>query len=53
MQGKFSIHEADYMDAANTPDPGYVYDDDIKVAFNNQIKKLTRKNRGWSTLMGL
>jgi len=40
------------MDAANTPDPDYVYDD-IKVAFNNQIKKLTRKNRGWSTLMGL
>ena len=45
MQGKFSIHEADYMDAANTPDPGYVYDDDIKVAFNNQIKKVTRKSR--------
>ena len=40
------------MDASNTPDPDYVYDDDIKVDFNNQSKKLTRKNRGWSTLMG-
>ena len=41
----FSINEADYMDAAYTPDPGYVYDDDVEVAFKNKIKRLPRKSR--------
>jgi hypothetical protein len=41
------------MDAAYTPDPGYIYDDDdVEVAFNNRQKKMvTRKSRVWSTIM--
>ena len=51
-QGKVSIDEAEYMDAAYTPDPSYVYDDDVVKAFNNRPKKmLTRKSRVWSTIM--
>ena len=46
-QGKVSIDEAEYMDAANTPDPGYVYDDDVEVAFKNKIKMLPRKSTVW------
>jgi len=46
-QGKVSIDEAEYMDTANTPDTGYVYDDDVEVAFKNKIKKVTRKSRVW------
>ena len=50
--GKVSIDEAEYMDAANTPDPSYVYDDDVVKAFINRPKKmLTRKSRVWSTIM--
>ncbi len=50
-QGKVSIDEAEYMDAANTPDTGYIYDDDVEVAFKNQFKKVIRKSRVWSTTM--
>ena len=51
-KGKVSIDEAEYMDAAYTPDPSYVYDDDVVKAFSNrQKKKVTRKSRVWSTLM--
>ena len=50
-QGKVSIDEAEYMAAANTSDPGYVYDDEIEVAFKNQIKILPRKSRVWSPEM--
>ena len=48
LKGKVSIDEAEYMDAANTPDPGYVYDDDVEVAFKNKIKILPRMSRVWS-----
>ncbi len=51
LKGKVSIDEAEYMDAANTPDPGYVYDDDVEVAFKNKIKILTRISRVWSPEM--
>jgi len=44
MQGKVSIDEAEYMASANTPDPDYVYDDDIKVAFKNKIKSMVDYN---------
>jgi hypothetical protein len=51
-QGKISIDEAEYMDAAYTPDTGYVYDDDVEVAFNNRPKKIvTRKSTVWSPEM--
>jgi hypothetical protein len=50
-QGKVSIDEAEYLAAANTSDPGYVYDDEIEVAFKNQIKILSRKSRVWSPEM--
>ena len=51
-QGKVSIDEAEYMDAANTPDTGYNYDGDVEVAFNNRSKKIvTRKSRVWSSEM--
>ena len=51
-KGKVSIDEAEIMDAANTPDPSYVYDDDVVKAFNNRPKKkVKRKSRVWSTLM--
>ncbi len=47
-QGKVSIDKAKIVDAANTPDPSYVYDDDVVKAFNNrQKKKVTRKSRVW------
>ena len=46
-QGKVSIDEAEYMDTAYTPDPGYVYDDDVEVAFKNKIKMLPRKSTVW------
>ena len=50
--GKVSIDKAEYLAAANTSDPGYVYDDDVVKAFNNRPKKmLTRKSRVWSTIM--
>ena len=50
--GKVSIDEAEYMDAANTPDPSYVYDDDVVKAFNNRPKKkVIRKSSVWSTIM--
>jgi hypothetical protein len=40
------------MDAAYTPDPSYVYDDDVVKAFINRPKKmLTRKSRVWSPEM--
>jgi hypothetical protein len=51
LKGKVSIDEAEYMDAANTPDPGYVYDDDVEVAFKNKIKILPRMSRVWSPEM--
>ena len=38
-QGKVSIDEAEYMDAAYTPDTGYIYDDDVEVAFNNRSRR--------------
>ena len=50
-QGKVSIDEAEYMDAAYTPDPGYVYDDDVEVAFKNKIKILPRMSKVWSPEM--
>ena len=51
-KGKVSIDEAEIMDAAFTPDPSYVYDDDVVKAFNNRPKKkVTRKNRVWSPEM--
>ena len=50
-QGNVSIDEAEYMDAANTPDPGYIYDDDVEVAFKNKIKRLPRKSSVWSPEM--
>ena len=51
-QGKVSIDKAEIMDAANTPDPSYVYDDDVVKAFNNRPKKkVTRKSRVWSAEM--
>ena len=50
-QGKVSIDEAEYMDAANTPDTGYNYDDDVEVAFKNKIKMLPRMSRVWSPEM--
>ena len=51
-KGKVSIDEAEYMDAANTPDPSYVYDDDVVKAFNNRPKKkVIRKSSVWSTIM--
>ena len=50
--GKVSIDEAEIMDAANTPDPSYVYDDDVVKAFNNRPKKkVKKKSRVWSTIM--
>jgi hypothetical protein len=49
--GKVSIDEAEYMDTAYTPDPGYIYDDDVEVAFKNKMKKVTRKSRVWSPEM--
>ena len=50
--GKVSIDKAEIMDAANTPDPSYVYDDDVVKAFNNRPKKkVKRKSRVWSTIM--
>ena len=42
-KGKVSIDEAEYMDAAYTPDTGYIYDDDVEVAFKIEIKKVKRK----------
>ena len=51
LKGKVSIDEAEYMDAANTPDPGYVYDDDVEVAFKNKIKRIPRKSTVWSPEM--
>jgi len=50
-QGKVSIDEAEYMDAAYTPDTGYNYDDDVEVAFKNKIKILPRMSRVWSPEM--
>ncbi len=50
-QGKVNIDEAEYMDAAYTPDTGYNYDDDVEVAFKNKIKKLPRKSSVWSPEM--
>ena len=47
LKGKVSIDEAEYMDAAYTPDPGYIYDDDVEVAFKNKIKRLQRKSTVW------
>ena len=50
--GKVSIDKAEIMDAANTPDPGYVYDDDVVKAFNNRPKKkVKRKSTVCSTIM--
>ena len=50
--GRISIDKAEIMDAANTPDPSYVYDDDVVKAFNNRPKKkVTRKSRVWSAEM--
>jgi hypothetical protein len=51
LKGKVSIDEAEYMDAAYTPDPGYVYDDDVEVAFKNKIKILPRMSKVWSPEM--
>ena len=52
VKWKVSIDEAEIMDAANTLDPSYVYDDDVVKAFNNIPKKMvTRKNRVWSIIM--
>jgi len=48
LKGKVSIDEAEYMDAAYTPDTGYNYDDDVEVAFKNKIKILPRMSRVWS-----
>jgi hypothetical protein len=50
-KGKVSIDEAEYMDAAYTPDTGYNYDDDVEVAFKNKIKILPRMSRVWSPEM--
>jgi len=50
-QGKVSIDEAEYMDAAYTPDKGYNYDDDVEVAFKNKIKRLPTMSRVWSPEM--
>jgi hypothetical protein len=50
-KGKVSIDEAEYMDAAHTPDPGYIYDDDVEVAFKNKMKILSRKSKVWSPEM--
>jgi hypothetical protein len=39
------------MDAAYTPDPGYVYDDDVEVACKTKIKIQPRMSKVWSPEM--
>ena len=48
-RGKYAnlIKQGKVMDAFYTPDPGYVYDDDVEVAFKNKIKRLQRKSTVW------
>ena len=43
LNGKVSNDEAEYMDAAYTPDTGYIYDDDVEVVFKIEIKKVKRE----------